>query len=212
MRLPLLCTPLLVVVTSCSSPPKPPTVDESQRRPVNTAAAVELQACKGELQNTRILAAESMRVAESASATAARFAAQQQSLLTRAIAPATATNSIYSVTFGFGSTQVSLPGSEGSTLVEQARTAALVVLRGRTDGTVESPTESRIARERALAVQAYLVTAGVEATRIRMTYQPVGDHAADNAAARGRSLNRRVEIELYPSAPRTVPLTAAPLS
>ena len=210
MRLALLCTPLLIVVASCSSPPKPPTVDETQRRPANTAVGVELQACKGELQNTRILANESMRSAESAGATAARLSAQQQSLLARAAAPAPVVNSIYTVTFAFGSTQVSLPGSEASALVEQARAAALVVLRGRTDGTSELPAESRVARERAAAVRAYLVAAGVEGARIRTMYQPVGDHAADNGVALGRSLNRRVEIELYPSAPRAVPLTAAP--
>ena len=212
MRLALLCTPLLIVVASCSSPPKPPTVDETQRRPANTAVGVELQACKGELQNTRILANESMRFAESAGATAARLSAQQQSLFAKTIAPAPTANSIYTVTFAFGSTQVSLPGSEASALVEQARAAALVVLRGRTDGTSELPAESRVARERAAAVCAYLVAAGVEGARIRTTYQPVGDHAADNGAALGRSLNRRVEIELYPSTPRTVPLTATPQS
>ena len=212
MRFPLLCTPLLIVVASCTSPPKPPTVDETQRRPANSAMGVELQACKGELQNTRILANESMRFAESAGATAARLSAQQQSLLASTVAPAPAVNLVYTVTFAFGSTRVSLLGSEASTLVEQARAAALVILRGRTDGIAELPAEGRIARERAAAVRAYLVAAGVESAHIRTTYQPVGDHAADNGAALGRSLNRRVEIELYPSTPRTVPLTATPQS
>ena len=51
---------LLLALGSCGSPPKAPTVDESRKRPVNMAAAVELQACKSDLQNTRILAQETI--------------------------------------------------------------------------------------------------------------------------------------------------------
>ena len=57
--------PWLFALASCSSPPKPPTVDESQRRPVNAQTAVELQVCKNDLHNTRLLATESGRLAES---------------------------------------------------------------------------------------------------------------------------------------------------
>ena len=56
--------PLLLLLGSCGSPPKPPTVDESLKRPANSAMAVDLQVCKSELQNTRILANESSRLAE----------------------------------------------------------------------------------------------------------------------------------------------------
>ena len=61
--------PWLLLLASCSSPPKPPTVDESQKRPVNSQMAVELQACRNDLQNTRILAAESGRSAVASGAT-----------------------------------------------------------------------------------------------------------------------------------------------
>ena len=47
----------------------------------------------------------------------------------------------------------------------------------------------------------YLVAAGVDPKRIRDTYQPVGDHAADNTSAAGREMNRRVEIEVYRALP-----------
>ena len=84
-----------------------------------------------------------------------------------------------------------------------------MLLRGRTDGATDAPGESRIARERANAVRDYLVGAGVDPARIRATYQPAGDHAADNSSPSGTGMNRRVEIEVYRALPVAVGSTAA---
>lgn len=204
MRHCLLVWPLLLLVGSCSSPPKPPTVDESQRRPVNSAMGLELQVCKSDLQSTRILAHESSRTAEAARAAALRLAAQQ-ALLTKTTA-LESRNSVYSITFAFGSARIDVPAAETARLIAEAREAPLIMLRGRTDGASQTPAEGRIARERATAVQAYLVQAGVEPARIRATWQPAGDHAADNTSVDGRALNRRVEVEIYRTAPQLVAL------
>lgn len=194
--------PWLLLVSSCSSPPKPPTVDESRRRPVNSAMAVELQACRSDLENTRILAAQSVRSAEASSHAVARMVQQQQLLVRGIEANASAQrNLLVPVHFAFGSTQVNVPDADAARIVDEARGAPLVVLRGRTDGATESPAESAIARKRAAAVEAWLVQAGIDRARIRTTWQPVGDHAADNGTAGGRTLNRRVEIEVYRAAP-----------
>jgi outer membrane protein OmpA-like peptidoglycan-associated protein len=201
--------PWLLALASCSSPPKPSTVDESQKRPVNSQMAVELQVCRNDLQNTRILATESSRVAESTAATLANMTARQQ-ILAAMQAPTgqqPQANTVFTVRFDFGSTRVAIPPDVTSALVEDAKASPLVLLRGRTDGTIDAPAESRIARERAAAVRDYLVAAGVDPARIRATYQPAGDHVADNASASGRGLNRRVEIELYRALP--VALSAA---
>ena len=72
--------PWLLLLASCSSPPKPPTVDESQKRPVNSQMAVELQVCRNDLHNTRLLATVSGRLAETTAATLANLAARQQIL------------------------------------------------------------------------------------------------------------------------------------
>ena len=191
--------PLLLVLGSCGSPPKPPTVDESLKRPANSAMAVDLQVCKSDLQNTRILATESSRLAESAAATLARVSAQQQAIAAaQAATPAAApANSVFTIRFGFGSTRVVVPADAASALVDSARSAPLVLLRGRTDGATDSAAESRIARERAAAVRDYLVSAGVDPAHIRATYQPAGDHATDNSNLAGQGMNRRVEIEVY---------------
>lgn len=208
MRVSLPIFAVLLLISSCSSPPKPPTVDESRKRPVNAAAAVELQVCKSDLQNTRILANETTRLAESASATVTRLALQQQAMSMRPPPEVEMANAVYTVLFGFGSVQVSVPPAEAGALLEHARSASLVMLRARTDGQVEAPAESRIARERALAVRTYLVQSGVDPTRIRMTWQPVGDTVGDNDTPGGRALNRRVEIELYRFAPQRLAVNA----
>jgi outer membrane protein OmpA-like peptidoglycan-associated protein len=194
--------PWLLLVSSCSSPPKPPTVDESRRRPVNSALAVELQSCRSDLENTRILATESVRSAETSSHALARMV-QQHQLLVRGIEAndSAQRNLLVPVLFAFGSAQVTVPDADAARIVDEAHAAPLVVLRGRTDGTAESPAESAIARQRAAAVEAWLVQSGIDRARIRTTWQPVGDHAADNGTAGGRALNRRVEIEIYRSAP-----------
>lgn len=191
---------LTLMLAACSSPPKPPTVDESQKRPANAQMAIELQVCKNDLQNTRILATESSRLAETTAATLAHMAARQQ--LLASIQEKAAANSLRIVHFAFNSTQVSIPTAEASALVEEAKVAPLVLLRGRTDGTADSSAESRIAQARANAVRDYLVASGVDPTRIRTTHQPSGDHLADNRTLQGRNLNRRVEIEVY----RTLPI------
>jgi outer membrane protein OmpA-like peptidoglycan-associated protein len=194
--------PWLLLLSSCSTPPKPPTVDESRKRPANTAMAVELQSCRSDLENTRILAAQSVRSAEASSQAMSRMVAQQQLLVRSIEANGTPPrNLLVPVLFGFGSTQLVVPEADAARIAEEARTAPLVVLRGRTDGTAESPAESAIARQRATAVEAWLIQAGVDRARIRTTWQPVGDHAADNTIAGGRALNRRVEIEIYRAAP-----------
>jgi outer membrane protein OmpA-like peptidoglycan-associated protein len=203
--------PWLLALASCSSPPKPPTVDESQKRPVNSQMAVELQVCKNDLQNARLLATESGRVAEITAATLANVAARQQMLAAMqgpiSQQPQAQANRVFTVRFDFGSTRVVIPTDVAPALVDDAKASPLVLLRGRTDGSSDAPAESRIARDRAAAVRDYLVAAGVDPARIRATYQPAGDHVADNASAGGRHLNRRVEIELYRSLP--VALSAA---
>ncbi|MFH7043309.1 OmpA family protein [Paucibacter sp. JuS9] len=210
MRPAILLTPLvpwLALLASCSAPPKPPSVDESRKRPANTAMAVELQVCKNDLQNTRLRAIESGRAAETSAVTQANIAALQQALTglqAQALMPAAAVrpNSIFTVRFDYGSTRFNIPTDVALDLTREAKAAPLILLRGRTDGIGDAPIESHIARARARAVSDYLLAAGVNPSQIRATYQGTGDHAADNQTARGRALNRRVEIEIY----RAIPL------
>ncbi len=225
-----------LLASACNTAPKPPAVNESTRRPANTAVVVDLQSCRAELANTRLELAESARRADLAMATADRIVALQQAIeLIRPARPATATtvascppvgsavsanpepvapptNHIYVVTFDYGSSRVNLAPDTLRELLALARTAPLLVLRGRTDGTQDLAAEVRVARERAMAVKTHLVAAGLDANRIRTTWQPTGDHAADNSTPDGQARNRRVEIEVYAALPTlaSVPSTSQP--
>ena len=61
-------------------------------------------------------------------------------------------------------------------LIENAKASPLILLRGRTDGTSDTPAESRFARERAAAVRDYLVAA-------KIVPSPTDDPARDIIAA-----------------------------
>lgn len=216
----------VALLVSCSSPPQAPTVDAATKRPANTPGALELQGCKSDLQNTRITVVETRRRAEVASAQAvqaqaseAGWLAWQQAAAARATSSASTAgasvssgNVVYSVLFDFGSSEVRWPDAGRAALFEQARAAPLVLLRGRTDGMTETAAESRIAHDRAEAVRIELVRAGVEPSRIRTSWQAIGDTVADNGTPAGRALNRRVEIELYRQAPRVLAFDASSVS
>lgn len=206
MRAFVLLTPFmlwLMLLASCSSPPKPPSVDDTRRRPVNSPMAVELQTCRHDLQNSRLQASESSRLNEMSTATLAALAALQRQLagLLEDQDRQVQANSVFIIRFEFGSTRVDMAEEQARPLIEQAKAAPLVTLRGRTDGATDSVGESRVARDRAAAVRDYLIAAGVDPARIRSTYQPVGDHVVDNTGMAGRALNRRVEVEIYRSLP-----------
>lgn len=194
----LLLLPLLTLAASCGSPPSPPSLEGATRRPANTATAIELQQCRTSLHDTHALALEAGRLADGSLASLAQAVVHEQRPLPGLQA---AGNRVYTLRFAFGSSRLDFPAGAQAWLLRQALAASLVVLRGRTDGDVDAVVESRMARDRALAVRDHLVAAGVEPARIRATYQPVGDHVADNGSASGRALNRRVEIEFYASAP-----------
>ena len=140
--------------------------------------------------------------------TAARVAHELQAQRTQPTCAEPRKNKVYRVFFPFGSSQLPVAVQDSWHLLDDSRSAALVVLRGRTDGLVATAAEARIARARAAAVETYLVAAGVAPARIRATWQPVGDHAADNGSAEGRALNRRVEIEIYRVAPEAASVDA----
>jgi outer membrane protein OmpA-like peptidoglycan-associated protein len=200
-----------LLLTACSSPPKPPSVDESTKRPVNAQAAVDLKTCQGDLSRATILVSEMARAG--AMATTLTKALPQQSVdkessekpgapdSTTAHAVADpASNLVAVVPFGMGSAAWSVDPVAAAALIRRAKGAAVVMIRGRTDATRDSLQETALARRRAEAAAEFLQLAGVSKDKLRLTWQGAGDPVTGlRPEERGQS--RRVEIEFYTAAP-----------
>jgi len=89
--------------------------------------------------------------------------------------------------------------SEWAKLIDQAKHAQWILVRGRTDATTHSQGDEHIALHRAINTRNALVTHGIDPARIRIEYLSGGDYLADNTTPEGRQQNRRVEIELWES-------------
>jgi outer membrane protein OmpA-like peptidoglycan-associated protein len=211
-RTPGLATILtLTLLAGCASAPKPPKAVESTRAPANDPAHIEALKLQAEMQRARVELALANRQAASD-----RMLTEAQALGLKPVPVALRAGipvfdagvvaSVYTVKFPTGGTKLALSPQAQNALVAAARDAELVELRGRTDARQENPADAAIARQRALAPQALLLQAGIPASRIRITWQTAGDHAAPNDTAEGRAMNRRVEIVVHRVAPRPATL------
>ena len=192
----LTATVLPLLLAACSSPPKPPTVDDSKKRPVNVAQQVDLQACRTELTATRIVLTETVATPKSLPPTAAVLPMIAATPTAEAGNPAP--NQSFIVNFELGSAEFRISADSHAELVRQARQARFILIRGRTDALTDSPSETRLAQRRAEAAFHYLVDQiRLPADGIRISWQGAGDALQTGTSPSERRFNRRVEIELY---------------
>jgi len=158
-----------VILTACSSPPKPPVVDGSNRQTINTHETAEVIALRARAQ-------------------AAPVAVH--------LVPPTASRTV-SVHFPYSSTRFQINANETAHLLQLLSKARRVEVRGRTDGQRPSAPDEKIALNRALAAKRYLIGQGVSPAIISVNYVSAGDYVADNYSAIGRTQNRRVDIEVF---------------
>ena len=199
-----------LLLTSCSTPPKPPSVDESTKRPVNARAAVDLKACQGDLSRVTILVSEMAR-AGAVAASLNKALPQPGAAMTSVAASeaaGTAGNLVAVVPFGMGSAAWIVEQADAAALVRRAKDAAVIMIRGRTDATGDSMQETALARRRAEAAAEFLQQAGVSKDKLRLTWQGAGDPLAGLRPA-DRSQSRRVEMEFYAAAPMLVSLRSS---
>jgi outer membrane protein OmpA-like peptidoglycan-associated protein len=215
MRITMLTTALasVGVLAGCASAPREPRPDESTRRAVNDSQVIEMIRAKQAMQDAqRELELTRRRIQAERMMDEAQALRMQPTSLRDATDPrrltavASGANIIYTARFATGSTSLALPPVARARIIETARNAPLVVLRGRTDALQDTAADGRIARQRAMAAYSMLLNAGIKPERIRTTWQASGDPAAPLTTAEGRAASRRVEIEVYEAAPKFAPL------
>ena len=194
---------LAVAISACSSPPKAPTVDDSNKRPVNVSEAVNLQMCRSELSAAKAVLTETLNESQRQIAAAMRQAASSSTQ----VAPVP--NQVFVIHFALGSAEFNLPADQQTKLIEQARNAKFIVIRGRTDALADSLGETRLAQRRSEAAYSYLMrSVKLPPSGIRLSWQGAGDRAAAGENGVERQANRRVEIELYQAKPEFETLSA----
>lgn len=76
------------------------------------------------------------------------------------------------------------------------RGAEKIEVRGHTDSAVVNPIDKLIAIERAEKARTWLINNGAEASKINTRYFTAGNFLVENKTPQGRSMNRRVEIDI----------------
>ncbi len=95
----------------------------------------------------------------------------------------------------FARTEFEPDAQVAEALRTHARAADQIEVRGHTDSNVVNPVDKMIAIERAERARNWLISNGVEASKIRTKYFTAGNFLTENRTPDGRSLNRRVEVE-----------------
>lgn len=170
----------LAALAACSSPPKPPTVDGSNREGINSPQTAENLALRLELEQTQ------QKLKQRPVAPAAL----------KVVPPAPASRTV-TVNFPYNDTHFRPSGYQLAELMPLLGKAGRVEIRGRTDARTPSDADAKIAMQRALSAQRFLISQGVPASMISINYVSAGDYVSDNETNIGRSLNRRVDIEVF---------------
>lgn len=197
---------MAIFVAGCSSAPKPPTVDDSKKRPVNVSQALDIQMCRTELSATKIVLTETLTTEQRRQALALASVQPTPPISMTSVIPTVAfarePNQVFVINFPLGSADIKVSSLQGAQLVEQARAAKFILIRGRTDAVVDSMAETRLAQRRAEAAYKYLVdVVRLPPEGIRLSWQGAGDPFLPSTTALDRQANRRVEIELYQAKP-----------
>lgn len=205
----LLYLSVAAALAGCATPPKPPTVDGSNRQAINDQATAEVLAMRARLAEAREQLDEARKDVERARA-AMLETHDQLSQRGRKVKPEPArfqraeesadsppvNSTVFRYQFGFNSAALTLTETQKAELLPKAHNADRIEIRGRTDGQTPSAGDEAIAKARALSARALLVANGVSPQKMAINYVSAGDYITDNYSPAGRSQNRRVEIEV----------------
>lgn len=214
MRKHLLFASITLAITACTSPPKPPVVDGSNRQIINDPATTELLTLQAQVATARLQMAETQRQLEHArqqveQAKAEMLSTQAQINSIRSTPPPSAlpvipmadaqstASATFRYQFPYNSSTLVLSSTQKAELLPKAHGAQRIEIRGRTDGQQPSAGDEAIAKARALAARALLISNGVSPEKMTVNYVSAADYVTDNHSPENRAKNRRVEIEVF---------------
>ena len=108
----------------------------------------------------------------------------------------TASGAVIRVFHGIAYTEFEPSEPVAQALRSSVRGAEQIEVRSYTDSSVVNPIDKLIAIERAEKARIWLITNGAEAAKIRTKYFIAGNFLVENRTPQGRSVNRRVEIDI----------------
>ena len=88
------------------------------------------------------------------------------------------------------------PPVDVAAVLDDARTASMIYINGRTSTTRPSARDEALALKRALSARKYLVDRGVSPLKVMVNFASAADYITENITPEGRYQNQRVEIEL----------------
>lgn len=176
----------VILLTACASPPRPPVVDGSNRHAVNTPETAEVIALRSQLAQSE----EKLRIEQTRPVIT-------PALLRPMLAPDSTNTRTFSAHFPYNGVNFKLNADDHAQLLPLLNNAYRIEVRGRTDGKRPSAADEKVALNRALSAQRYLIGQGVSPAIISVNYVSAGDYVADNHSLIGRSKNRRVDIVIF---------------
>ena len=88
------------------------------------------------------------------------------------------------------------PPVDVAAVLDDARTASMIYINGRTSTNRPSARDEALALKRALSARKYLVARGVSPLKVMVNFASAADYITENITPEGRYQNQRVEIEL----------------
>jgi len=205
MRITILAAAVLALGACSSTPPRPSSA-EGARVSVNSPAMIELL-----MQQRAETEFDRMKRAQRAALFVPKARQFVRAVDTESLGDLPGNRGVLrtvSVPFAFNSVQFDPTPAQQLRMRELFASATRIEVRGRTDGIGATKDDAVIARARAEAAKRYLIDRGVPGRLIAVYYLAGGDYVGDNAQARGRSQNRRVDIEFFVPDMPDVPDTA----
>ena len=104
-------------------------------------------------------------------------------------------SSMVMVSFPDSSTTFQPPVDVAAAL-DDARTASMIYINGRTSTNRPSARDEALALKRALSARKYLVDRGVSPLKVMVNFASAADYVTENITPEGRYQHQRVEIDL----------------